>query len=240
MKRSVSLFFALIFVFIASAPISLAYTVPPDTIVYVTPTGDKYHREGCTHIKGSATAMTIQDAIDAKKGACSRCNPDVLTGPYVSSGKSSGSSGKSDGSTSPNHPDKYEPPSEPEPDVRFAEALQPASKEKSLHWWEWLFFVVISISVLYFGLILLLGIFTVLRDFLAGLFHPKNNSQSEKDLKRMEYENTKKIERLQELLSKGYCKNPYTDQPMVSIDDFIEYVEKLNRDVEAQQKRQRQ
>ena len=43
----------------------------------------------------------------------------------------------------------------------------------------------------------------------------------------MEYENTKKIERLQELLSKGYCKNPYTDQPMVSIDDFIEYVEKL-------------
>lgn len=83
---------------------AFAYTVPSDTVVYVTPTGSKYHREDCTYIKNSCRALTISSAEGQGYGACSRCEPDVLTGQYVSNWD--GDSGDGGGGTG----EKSEPP----------------------------------------------------------------------------------------------------------------------------------
>ena len=62
-----------------------AYTVPDNTTVYITPTGEKYHREDCTYTtKATVRAMTIANAEARGYGACSRCDPDVLVGAYSS------------------------------------------------------------------------------------------------------------------------------------------------------------
>lgn len=53
-----------------------AYTVPDDTVVYVTPSGAKYHREDCSYISENATSMTIAEAENAGYTPCSRCKPD--------------------------------------------------------------------------------------------------------------------------------------------------------------------
>lgn len=66
---------------------TFAYTVPSDTVVYVTDTGSKYHRDGCSYLK-SKNKMTIQEAEQEGYGPCSRCDPDEETGKYYS--KSSG------------------------------------------------------------------------------------------------------------------------------------------------------
>ena len=77
---------------------ALAYTVPSDTIVYITPTGSKYHREDCSHTT-TVRGMTIEQAERKGYGACSRCDPDVKTGVYGSSSQKSSSSSKSSGSS---------------------------------------------------------------------------------------------------------------------------------------------
>ena len=91
------LFFVALFALIVSA---FAYSVPDDTIVYVTPSGSKYHREDCSYTT-SVRPMTIKEAERKGYDACSRCDPDKLTGEYHSNwdGKS-GSNGMSGGSTS--------------------------------------------------------------------------------------------------------------------------------------------
>ena len=61
----------------------LAYSVPDDTIVYVTNTGTKYHRDGCSHLH-SSHSMTIQQAEAAGYGPCSVCRPDRKAGKYES------------------------------------------------------------------------------------------------------------------------------------------------------------
>lgn len=61
-----------------------AYTVPDDTIVYVTDHGEKYHREDCTYTSESAHPLTIEKAEAKGYTPCSRCNPDRHTGEYVS------------------------------------------------------------------------------------------------------------------------------------------------------------
>ena len=43
-------------------------------IVYVTDTGSKYHRSGCSYLK-SKNAITKDKAINQGYSACSRCNP---------------------------------------------------------------------------------------------------------------------------------------------------------------------
>lgn len=69
---------------------ALAYTVPSDTVVYVTPTGSCYHREDCSYIKNSCRALSISSAEGQGYRACSRCDPDVLTGQYESDWDGSG------------------------------------------------------------------------------------------------------------------------------------------------------
>lgn len=63
----------LAFVFLNCTPV-LAYN--GDVIVYVTDTGECYHRDGCTYLK-SKRPITLELA-DRKYWPCSRCDPPVL------------------------------------------------------------------------------------------------------------------------------------------------------------------
>lgn len=51
-------------------------SISPDAseIVYVTRTGTKYHRAGCSYLS-SSIEMSLKDAIAAGYGPCSRCKP---------------------------------------------------------------------------------------------------------------------------------------------------------------------
>lgn len=43
--------------------------------VYITETGEKYHRDGCQYLRKSKIEIGKQDAIDAGYSPCSKCNP---------------------------------------------------------------------------------------------------------------------------------------------------------------------
>jgi len=47
----------------------------PDTTVYVTPQGKKYHREGCYHLPKNATSLALKDAKARSYEPCSHCKP---------------------------------------------------------------------------------------------------------------------------------------------------------------------
>ena len=111
-----SLFLALILFLPLSVTAVLAYTVPSDTVVYVTDSGTKYHRLDCTHLH-SSRSITIERAKRAGYEPCSRCNPDYRTGRYVpdldgNSGSSSSSSRRSSsaGSSRSSRTPEKEPP----------------------------------------------------------------------------------------------------------------------------------
>ena len=42
-------------------------------IVFVTKTGTKYHRAGCSYLKSSANEITLEEAEGQGYGPCSRC-----------------------------------------------------------------------------------------------------------------------------------------------------------------------
>ena len=48
-----------------------------DTVVYVTKTGAKYHRAGCTSLRSSSIATTLGQA-SIKFEACKNCKPPIL------------------------------------------------------------------------------------------------------------------------------------------------------------------
>lgn len=77
---------------LALAAPALARTVPDGTVVYVTDTGECYHRKGCSYLK-SSNRTTVERAEARGYRPCSRCDPDVLTGEYVPKYKSGGGSG---------------------------------------------------------------------------------------------------------------------------------------------------
>ena len=43
--------------------------------VYITKTGEKFHRDGCRYLKKSQIAISRSDAVAQGYGACSVCNP---------------------------------------------------------------------------------------------------------------------------------------------------------------------
>lgn len=52
-------------------------TLPEDTkdiTVYVTKTGEKYHRSGCQYLSKSKIAMDLSEAAESYS-PCSKCNP---------------------------------------------------------------------------------------------------------------------------------------------------------------------
>ena len=54
------------------------FAAAPDTIVYVTNTGDKYHRDTCRFVRNSKVEITLAVAIEDGYDACGVCKPPVL------------------------------------------------------------------------------------------------------------------------------------------------------------------
>lgn len=46
-----------------------------EIIVYVTRTGEKYHRESCSYLRQSKIETTLSEAIEDGYTPCSRCHP---------------------------------------------------------------------------------------------------------------------------------------------------------------------
>jgi len=59
----------------AQAP---APTAPGDTVVYITRTGAKYHRDGCRSLAKSRIPIKLREAVDRGYGPCKICKPPVL------------------------------------------------------------------------------------------------------------------------------------------------------------------
>lgn len=87
---------------LGSALVAFAYSVPDDTVVYVTDKGTKYHRYGCSYLK-SSRPLTIAQAEASGYEPCSRCHPDTLTGTYGSDWDGSGESGSGHGDSGSGH-----------------------------------------------------------------------------------------------------------------------------------------
>ena len=47
------------------------------TLVYVTRTGTKYHKEGCRHLRSSKFAMSLGEAAEEGFEPCKVCKPSV-------------------------------------------------------------------------------------------------------------------------------------------------------------------
>ena len=98
-KKLFALLLAIALILSLSAPV-FAYTVPSDTVVYVTETGSRYHRWDCSHLKSIGASYPISYAEALGYSPCSRCNPEWLLGAYEPSGSSSSSGSSSHSSSS--------------------------------------------------------------------------------------------------------------------------------------------
>jgi hypothetical protein len=67
--------FLIIVLFCAFA--GFVYAAGPDTIVYVSKTGEKYHTESCSSLKKSKIAISLGKAV-LKYQPCKLCEPPVL------------------------------------------------------------------------------------------------------------------------------------------------------------------
>ena len=75
MKKSISILLVLILAFTLVVSV---YAASGDTIVYCTSSGSKYHKDGCSSLKGNGVAITLQEAVDKGLEPCSKCNPPTL------------------------------------------------------------------------------------------------------------------------------------------------------------------
>ncbi len=51
----------------------------PETItVYITRTGQKYHRDGCRSLSRSRIASTLKEAVERGLGPCGVCKPPTI------------------------------------------------------------------------------------------------------------------------------------------------------------------
>ena len=54
-------------------PTDIAAYYSKENIVYVTKSGTKYHKEGCTYLKSSKIMISLEQAVDAGLEPCSKC-----------------------------------------------------------------------------------------------------------------------------------------------------------------------
>jgi micrococcal nuclease len=59
-------------------PTLIAQEDPARITVYITRTGEKYHRDGCRYLSRSKIATTLRDAVANGYGPCSVCKPPRL------------------------------------------------------------------------------------------------------------------------------------------------------------------
>ncbi len=80
MKKNISLFWLILSLFLVSSCSDIINLPNPETIqeteiVYVTKTGDKYHRSNCRYLSNSKISIEKDEAIKQGYTACSVCKP---------------------------------------------------------------------------------------------------------------------------------------------------------------------
>lgn len=60
-----------------AAPTVISLQDPKSITVYVTRTGEKYHRDGCRHLARSKIPMSLAEAAK-RYGPCSVCRPPTV------------------------------------------------------------------------------------------------------------------------------------------------------------------
>lgn len=51
---------------------------PAKITVYITKTGEKYHRDGCSSLRKSKIAVSLKEAVARGLGACKICKPPTI------------------------------------------------------------------------------------------------------------------------------------------------------------------
>lgn len=90
MKRIISIFLVLL-IFLCSP--AVAYADNSSATVYVTKSGEKYHRSGCRYLKQSCISLSLREAVENGYTACSVCNPLIPNFEYTVSRSRSHASG---------------------------------------------------------------------------------------------------------------------------------------------------
>jgi len=75
MKKLSMRFLIIVLAFVIAG---LAFAAAPDTVVYVTKTGDKYHTEKCSSLRSSKIAITLEEAFSKGYEPCKVCKPPLL------------------------------------------------------------------------------------------------------------------------------------------------------------------
>lgn len=77
-EKIISLFFIFVLYGIAFIIFVVAASTNGDRIVYITATGECYHRSGCSSILQSKFETTIEDAVSDGFRRCENCDPPDL------------------------------------------------------------------------------------------------------------------------------------------------------------------
>jgi hypothetical protein len=51
---------------------------PAKITVFITKTGEKYHRDGCSSLRRSRIAVSLKEAVGRRFGACKICKPPTV------------------------------------------------------------------------------------------------------------------------------------------------------------------
>jgi micrococcal nuclease len=65
---------------LAVAGLFLSQTAGEEAAVYVTSSGEKYHRENCRSLRRSKIALSLADAVKSGYEPCAICNPPTVSG----------------------------------------------------------------------------------------------------------------------------------------------------------------
>jgi methylphosphotriester-DNA--protein-cysteine methyltransferase len=58
--------------------IAVVFAAGRDTVVYITKTGEKYHREYCSSLKKSKIDISLGEAVRKGYDPCKQCKPPIL------------------------------------------------------------------------------------------------------------------------------------------------------------------
>ena len=99
-KHYKRLFLVIIAVFLLIGALQITtQAASGESTVYITSTGECYHRSGCSYLK-SKIEVTLSYAVSNGYRACSRCNPPTLTDSSETDNRAYRSSGKSQSESS--------------------------------------------------------------------------------------------------------------------------------------------
>ena len=74
--KTIGRFFVVVVLVLTVAALGFAAT--EGTIVYVTKTGTKYHKDGCSSLRSSKIEITLGEAVEKGYEPCKVCKPPVL------------------------------------------------------------------------------------------------------------------------------------------------------------------